>query len=184
MTVAAAAATEVAAAEMNPAADNSHEEERTAAGEYLPWQYRSIVLKQWQQQVLDTRFECNDRWVDCLVDTKGKTGKTTLAAIGELKYGCLDVPTVDNGDKITQSICERLHGKDRNPALMFIDLPRAQDKSSLQGIYTAIEQAKKGKAWDARYKYRQWWYDSPRIWVFTNKRPETDGGSGGSQETG
>ena len=61
-----------------------------------------------------------------------------MAAIGELKYGYLDIPTVDNGDKITQSICEMLHNRNRNPALIFVDLPRAQDKSSLHGIYAAI----------------------------------------------
>ena len=155
------------------AADHSHDEDDAAAADkHIPRQYTDIKLNQWQQQLLGTRLEFNDPWVDCLVDPKGNIGKTTVAAVGELKYGCLDVPTVDNGDKITQSICEMLHNRKRDPALIFVDLPRAQDKISLRGIYAAIEQAEKGKAWDVRHKYRQWWFNSPRIWVFTNKMPE------------
>ena len=99
-------------------ADNSQDEGKADMGKYIPRQYADIELNQWQQQLLDTRLEFNDRWVDCLVDPKGNIGKTTVAAVGELKYGCLDVPTVDNGDKITQSICGMLHNSSRNPALI------------------------------------------------------------------
>jgi hypothetical protein len=46
------------------------------------------------------------------------------------------------------------------------------DKDRLNGIYTAIEQIKKGKLYDLRYKYKCYWIDSPCIWVFTNREPD------------
>ena len=50
-------------------------------------------------------------------------------------------------------------------------MPRAQSKEKLSGLYAAIEQIKKGKVWDFRNTYKEWWFDSPRIWVFCNETP-------------
>lgn len=47
------------------------------------------------------------------------------------------------------------------------------DKNKLYGIYSAIEQIKKGKLVDLRYHYKCWWIDSPQIWVFSNRMPDT-----------
>ena len=54
---------------------------------------------------------------------------------------------------------------------MFFDMPRAVNKEKMHGMFTAIEQNKKGKVWDSRHSYKEWWYDSPRVWVFTNEFP-------------
>ena len=35
--------------------------------------------------------------------------------------------------------------KERKPRIVFVDMPRAMDKKKLGGMYTAIEQIKKGK---------------------------------------
>jgi len=51
-------------------------------------------------------------------------------------------------------------------------MPRAIDKTRLYGMYSAIEQVKKGKLFDIRYNYKAWWIDSPQIWVFTNHLPD------------
>lgn len=55
---------------------------------------------------------------------------------------------------------------------MFFDMPRAMPKQALHGLYTAIEQIKKGKVYDLRYHYKDWWFDSPQIWVFSNTMPD------------
>ncbi|WP_445772263.1 hypothetical protein, partial [Rheinheimera sp.] len=34
------------------------------------------------------------------------------------------------------------------------------------------EQIKKGKLYDTRYKYQEYWIDSPQIWVFSNIEPD------------
>lgn len=62
----------------------------------------------------------------------------------------------------------------RNPTPVFIDLPRAMNKDRLNGIYTAIEQIKKGKLYDMRYKYQEFWIDSPNIWVYQNVDVDLD----------
>ena len=46
------------------------------------------------------------------------------------------------------------------------------NKDRLNGIYTAIEQIKKGKLFDLRYKYKEYWIDAPQIWVFSNIEPD------------
>jgi len=72
------------------------------------------------------------------------------------------------------SVCDILMAKQmRDPKCIFIDLPRAMDKKHLRGLFTAIEQIKKGKVFDTRYSYKEWWFDSPQVWVFTNIPPKT-----------
>ena len=142
---------------------------------YVPRQYRSIELWPWQQAVVDSRKEFDFRTVDCIVDYKGCTGKSTLASLVDLNYGGIDMPTTNDGEKLTQSLCNILIAKDcRDPGLVMFDMPRSQNKDKLYGLYTAIEQVKKGKVWDMRNSYKEWWFDSPRIWVFTNAMPETN----------
>ena len=34
----------------------------------------------------------------------------------------------------------------------------------------AIEQIKKGHVCDVRHHYKDWWFDSPQIWVFSNSK--------------
>ena len=141
---------------------------------YIPRQFQNLNLYQWQQFVLDSRFKFNDRIVDCIVDTNGCNGKSTVAAYASLnKYG-VDLPTQNEGLKLIQSACNILTAKKlRHPGLIFFDMPRAQSKKELAGLYTAIEELKKGRVYDFRHSYSEWWFDSPRIWVFTNKMPET-----------
>ena len=51
-------------------------------------------------------------------------------------------------------------------------MPRAFNKDKMHGIYTALETIKKGKVWDMRHSYKEWWFDSPRIWIFSNEYPD------------
>lgn len=46
------------------------------------------------------------------------------------------------------------------------------NKERLGGIYSAIEQIKKGKLYDLRHCYKEYWIDSPTIWVFSNIPPD------------
>ena len=45
-------------------------------------------------------------------------------------------------------------------------------KDQLRGIFMAMEQVKKGKLFDFRYKYKTYWIDSPSVWMFTNYCPD------------
>lgn len=140
---------------------------------YIPWQYRDIILYPWQSRVLASKQVRNFRSVNCILDFRGKLGKTTIAAIAELMHGAIDMPPCNNYEQLVASMCDMLHGrKIRSPGLVFVDIPRAVDQRNLAGLFAACEQIKKGKVYDQRYSYKQWWFDSPQIWVFTNRIPE------------
>ena len=83
------------------------------------------------------------------------------------------MPPINDAKELIQVACDICKSKEiRDPSPIFIDLPRAMRKSELGGVFTAIEQIKKGKLYDTRYRYTEWWIDSPAIWVFTNVLPD------------
>jgi len=140
---------------------------------YIPKQYRNIKLYKWQQEVIDSRNAFNDRVIDMIYDEKGNNGKSTVAAIAEIMYNAIDCPPINDCKELIQYVCNECMDNDiRTPGLLFVDLPRAMNKDGLYGIYSAIEQIKKGKLVDTRYHGRKWWIDSPRIWVFSNHLPD------------
>jgi len=145
----------------------------TAVG-YIPRQFANLRLYPWQQDVLNTGNQFNDRVVDCIIDQDGCIGKSTLAGYASLNGLAIDLPSQNEGLKLIQSACNILSGKQSHkPKIIFFDMPRAQNKHALSELYSAIEELKKGRVYDFRHKYTEWWFDSPRIWVFTNAEPQT-----------
>lgn len=142
---------------------------------YIPKQFRNKTLYPWQEKVIEISKIFNDRQVNLIYDKKGNSGKSTLASICELQYNCIDMPPINDMKELVQVAHGICKGKNlRDPMAFFMDMPRAMDKSKLHGIYTAIEQIKKGKLYDVRYKYEDWWIDSPAIWVFSNIQPDQE----------
>jgi hypothetical protein len=140
---------------------------------YIPKQYRNIELYDWQQELINSANDFDCRRIDCIVDIKGCNGKSTIASLGDLKYNFIDLPLCHDGQKIIESTCDILIAKQcRKPKLMFFDMPRAFSKDKMNGIYTALETIKKGKVWDMRHSYKEWWFDSPRLWIFSNEYPD------------
>lgn len=142
---------------------------------FIPYQYKDLEnnLYPWQQHIWDNAHIREPRTVNLILDRKGCQGKSTLAALMELHGKGIDMPPVNDADKLIQSLADILIGtENRTPGVIFIDIPRAMKQDKLYGLYTAIEQIKKGKVVDVRYSYKQWWFDSPQIWVFTNTVPD------------
>ncbi len=140
---------------------------------YIPRQYVNMELYPYQQQIIDSKNEFDFRIVDCIIDKKGNNGKSTVASIADLLHGAVDLPWVNDADRLIASLCDILIAKqERKPGIIFMDMPRAVSKDKLYQLYAAIEQIKKGKVWDMRNSYKEWWFDSPRIWVFTNELPD------------
>lgn len=145
----------------------------TDADDFIPWQYQNITLKPFQQTIIDSSMRNDFRKIDCIIDTKGGSGKSTVAAIGELKHGFIDLPPVNDAKDLMQVMCNICKdGESRTPGVVFMDMPRAMPKYVLSGLYAAVEQIKKGKLYDMRYHYKSYWINSPRIWVFTNVKPD------------
>lgn len=142
---------------------------------YIPKQYRLDKLYPYQSQILETLSVFDNRHINIIVDENGGEGKSSIAAIAELQHDCLDVPCLNDIKDLVGYVCN--HCSDRNIHELkgiFIDLPRAMPKCRLQGLYSGIEQIKKGKLYDLRYHTKVWWIDSPVIWVFTNETPNME----------
>lgn len=140
---------------------------------YIPKQFRNITLYQWQQQIIDSRSNDEFRKINMIYDERGNRGKSTLASIAELKYGAIDMPPLNDYKELVALLCNIcMDGNIRDPKMIFVDMPRAMKKDQLNGMYSAIEQIKKGKLYDVRHHYKQWWIDSPQVWVFSNILPD------------
>lgn len=144
---------------------------------FIPRQYRGKLdtLYPFQKFIFDSALQFEDRIINLIFCPNGNQGKSTIASLCELYANGIDLPPVNDADRLIQSCCDICIAKNvRSPSPIFIDLPRAMNKDRLNGIYTAIEQIKKGKLYDLRYTYKEWWIDSPQIWVFSNVEPELE----------
>lgn len=142
---------------------------------YIPRQYRDMLSKlyPYQKHIYDNAQVFDTRIINMIYCPFGNIGKSTIASVCELFANGIDLPPVNDAEKLIQSCCDICEAKQiRNPSPIFVDLPRAMNKERLNGIYTAIEQIKKGKLFDLRYKYKEYWIDSPQIWVFSNLAPD------------
>lgn len=141
---------------------------------YIPRQYKGLINNLWPfQAVIHKSIEIFEkRIINYIFCESGNTGKSTIAALMELHENCIDLPPVNDLEGVMQCMLDECYNITHSPRGVFIDLPRGMDQSKLYGIYSAIEQIKKGKLYDRRYKYRKWWIDSPQIWVFSNHPPD------------
>lgn len=143
---------------------------------YVPRQYQGLIdtLYPWQKTVLDSRTDFNERKIDVIIDTKGCSGKSTVASLGRLHYGALDLPPISDHKELLQVVCDQLMARsERAPGLVFVDCPRSIDQKKMGPYFIAIEQIKKGYVCDVRYHYKEWDFDSPRVWVFMNHEVDT-----------
>lgn len=144
---------------------------------YIPRQFRGFETKlyPYQQKIIDSKEQFEFRKVNLVYDPDGNSGKSTLAALGALRHGGFDIPIVSDSEKLMYTVCNKLRDSNcREPGLMFLDLPRSalHNEKSWCSFMSTIEQIKKGYAYDLRNHFKDWWFDSPQIWVFTNTLPE------------
>lgn len=158
---------------LGPFMDPSHKQKYESIDNYLPVQFRGLTLWPWQQKLLDDIDRKDYRVIDLIYDPTGNKGKSTIASICEIMHGCIDMPALNDFKELmalAHNIC--CDSNNRNPRAFFFDMPRACPKNALNGLFSAIEQIKKGKLYDTRYHYKSFWIDSPRVWVFSNVLPD------------
>lgn len=142
---------------------------------YIPRQYQGLIesLYPWQEAVLNSRRDFSERCIDVIVDRQGCSGKSTVASLGRLYHGGLDLPPISDHKELLQIVCDVLMAKQcRDPGLVFVDCPRSIDQKRMAPYFIAIEQIKKGYVCDTRYSFKEWDFDSPRVWVFMNHEPD------------
>lgn len=143
---------------------------------YIPRQFRGLEdrLFPWQQAILDSRHTFNDRTVNIVYDPTGCKGKSTIARLAQLHHNCLRLPPVGDHKQLLEAACDILMAKEnRVPGLAFVDLPRTLtlDPKKFGPFMIAIEEIKAGVVCDMRNHYKEWWFDSPQVWVFCNHLP-------------
>lgn len=132
----------------------------------IPKQYLGKEWYPWQQAVIDSIDEFEERKINIIIDPEGCKGKSTLTGYLACRNKVRSVPPLPTAKDIMRMVCDVATAK----AYIF-DLPRALEKKKLSEMYTAIEQIKNGHAFDDRYHYKEKWFDAPIIWVFTNIEP-------------
>lgn len=139
----------------------------------IPIQYRISDWLPWQKQIID---ELNDDYINkrfrriyCIVDIKGKGGKTTFGISLTMKGLAEYIPPV-NDTKDMMRMCFDLP-KTNN---YIIDMTRAMSKDKLFGMFSAVEQIKNGYLWDDRYSFKRRFIDAPGIVILTNQYPEQE----------
>lgn len=141
---------------------------------YVPRQYRDIVdrLHPFQKDIWNSFDIFCKTLINLVYCPKGLNGKSSIAAIMHLHKRGIDLPAINDCNTLMQILCDICMDNNlRTPGVIFMDLPRAMGKDKLIGIFSAIECIKKGHLYETRYKYRDWWIDSPQIWIFTNEEP-------------
>lgn len=135
---------------------------------YVPRHIRGITPYPFQQQVLDTMQEYDDRHINCIIDPTGNNGKSVLTALVRSRGG-ISIPCVGDTERLVATVCNILTAKNlRQPRLVVVDLPRSINNQRLFQLMSAIEIIKDGYVYDTRNHYTDWEYDKPQLWVFTN----------------
>lgn len=137
---------------------------------YITRQVREIdCLYEWQLAIERDIGVWNTRIINVIYDRSGCIGKSTL--VGYLCQSRPDqvrsIPALNNyKDIMAMVLC-------MPTALMYlIDMPRGMDKTKQGEFFSAIESIKDGHAFDTRYTFKEKWFDSPNIWIFTNVIPD------------
>lgn len=142
-------------------------------GQYIARQYRidKETLRPFQRTVSEYVFDKDT--VNVIIDKQGGIGKSTIAHFTRLNNNGIVLPVCNDPKELVQACQNMLSGKNlREKVVIICDLPKATNKDKLFGLYTAIEQIKSGYVVDMRNKLKEWDFDSPTMWVFTNDVPD------------
>jgi len=137
---------------------------------YIPRQIREIeTLFPWQQKIVDMSGVWDKRTVNCIVDTVGNNGKSIIKTyMGVYKLAQILPFCNDYQDIMRMAYCLP------KSTCYLIDMPRAINKDRLFQFFGAVEHLKDGYCFDDRYHFKQCYFDSPNVWIFTNKIPSIE----------
>lgn len=132
-------------------------------------------LNAWQKYVYEeriTKYRDKDMrrkitWIHC---SHGNTGKTTFKSWLRFNKHAQIIPNCENYQMIMQCVLQL----ETRPCYV-IDIPRAAqyNKSTMRGIYSAIETIKDGYAYDTRFRLREKHMKSqPMVVVMSNFLPD------------
>ncbi len=138
----------------------------------LSW-FLKQELREFQKAVIEEAQIFDMRKINIIWDTTGCCGKSLLSEYMEYMGIAEEIPPYRMMDDIYQWVCCR--GIKRGFKKSYIvDMPRGMRKDRLSDFYSGIEVIKNGIAYDKRYSAEKKRFDRPRVFVFTNTRPNYD----------
>jgi len=135
----------------------------------VPPDLKDIVLRPWQQAVVDSVGKDNDRVINVIADKDGNIGKSVLMRYMGVHRLARKIPaTIEKAEDMMQWVMSFPASK-----CYMVDMPRAMDQVKVAPLYVALEEVKNGYAYDKRYHGKEMWFPKPSVWVFTNTMPDS-----------
>lgn len=130
-------------------------------------------LRPFQQKIFESGRVYNDRNINVIFDDKGCLGKSFVGLYCQIHGKGFYIAPLNDPKEIIQMVCDKCMSTENHaPTPIIIDLPRSMNKSDLSGVWNACEQIKNCYLYDIRYHFKEWYIESPQIWVFTNTMPD------------
>lgn len=135
---------------------------------YIPRQIREMeALRPFQKSIIDSAEVWDTRTINLLFCPNGNIGKSLLVGYCRAHKIGRALPPINDHKDLMRMVCDLPTSK-----MYLFDMPRAQNKDRLYGLYGAVETIKDGYAYDDRYHFKEKVFDCPVIWIFTNLLPE------------
>jgi hypothetical protein len=132
------------------------------------------MLYKWQQQVISICSEQlqkgDDRSVNVITNPGGNLGKSGLMKYLIFNYNAHRLYLLEKAEDMLQQTFGKLTAKGQRDNIVFIvDIPKATSRHEMKKLLYVLEILKDGQAFDKRYSWKEYWFNSPVIWVFTNQ---------------
>lgn len=126
-------------------------------------------LYPWQKAIRDVSKIFDSRTVNLLVDPSGGSGKSALLSFMCSRGEAITFPSAKSAKNLVRKMCTFcISNNIRAPGCLIVDLPQ----SNISSIFVVLEQIKDGYLYDFKYSFKEYFIDSPCIWVFCDKLPD------------
>ena len=140
---------------------------------FVDERFKDRELYTWQRQIKENveRYYGEDRTINVLMDDGGCAGKSSFSKMmKQMEKGWYKVKCHPDAHRMEEAVIKLLKG-DRQPKCILLDNARARPMTD--SLWYFIEDIKNGEVCDFRYKYTEFDFNPPQIWLFTNKLPAT-----------
>ena len=137
---------------------------------FVPQQFQ-VELWPWQKTVEASCDVLQEEDINVIYDPVGCTGKTTVEALCCIHGKAINPPRTTNAKTLMRSLYVILATQNlREPKAIFVEIPKFATQKQMKAIFLAIQDAKHGRVYASR-PLREWFFETPTVWVFCNKLP-------------
>lgn len=137
---------------------------------FIPRQFQ-VELWPWQKTVEASCDVLQEEDINVIYDPVGCTGKTTVEALCCIHGKGISPPRTTNAKTLMRSLYVILATKNlREPKAIFVEIPKFTNERQMKAIFLAIQDVKEGRVYASR-PVREWFFETPTVWVFCNKLP-------------